>query len=236
MQLKETIVHKSILYITKSKNFVINEFNKRADIINLKIDRINDIKELPAKLLFAVPHYDVVVFDIPSLVDNSKISVFEIINMVMTFTKCNDDCTPVLAVLVELTTDLKLLSKALATDISGIVPFSEDFGADETENAVTELLCGHTYIPKHIIDRIKSVSSNTPAKKLKTNSDCIYLTARQEQVLRLICNRGASNKAIAKLLNISESTVKLHITSVLKKYGVRNRTQLALFAGSEYRV
>jgi hypothetical protein len=105
MQLKETIVHKSILYITKSKNFVINEFNKRADIINLKIDRINDIKELPAKLLFAVPHYDVVVFDIPSLVDNSKISVFEIINMVMTFTKCNDDCTPVLAVLVELTTD-----------------------------------------------------------------------------------------------------------------------------------
>jgi DNA-binding NarL/FixJ family response regulator len=56
----------------------------------------------------------------------------------------------------------------------------------------------------------------------------IKLTSRQNQVLTLVCHRGISNKAIAKILEISESTVKIHISAILKKYGVRNRTQLAL--------
>jgi two-component system nitrate/nitrite response regulator NarL len=49
----------------------------------------------------------------------------------------------------------------------------------------------------------------------------------------MVTNRGASNKMIAKTLNISESTVKLHIGTILKKFGVRNRTQLAIF-GKNY--
>lgn len=54
------------------------------------------------------------------------------------------------------------------------------------------------------------------------------LTPRQQQVLRLVCHRGLSNKAIAGILKISESTVKIHISSILKEYGVKNRTQLVL--------
>ena len=50
------------------------------------------------------------------------------------------------------------------------------------------------------------------------------------QILNLIKERGASNKVIAKTLNITESTVKLHVGIVLKKFGVKNRTQLALFS------
>jgi DNA-binding NarL/FixJ family response regulator len=46
--------------------------------------------------------------------------------------------------------------------------------------------------------------------------------------MALVANRGLSNKKIAQILNISESTVKVHISSILKAYGVRNRTQLAL--------
>ena len=59
------------------------------------------------------------------------------------------------------------------------------------------------------------------------------MTPRQEQIHTLISTRGASNKVIAKTLNISESTVKLHVSAVLKKYGVKNRTQLALFSKSD---
>ncbi len=58
------------------------------------------------------------------------------------------------------------------------------------------------------------------------------LTARQTQVLLLVCNRGLSNKAIAKILNISESTVKIHISSIMKAYCVQNRTQLAIVTRS----
>jgi len=54
------------------------------------------------------------------------------------------------------------------------------------------------------------------------------LTPRQQQVLKLVCHRGLSNKAIAGILKISESTVKIHISSILKEYGVKNRTQLVL--------
>ena len=58
----------------------------------------------------------------------------------------------------------------------------------------------------------------------------ITLTPRQRQILDIIVTRGVSNKNIARMLHISESTVKLHMSSILKKFGLRNRTQLALFA------
>lgn len=62
----------------------------------------------------------------------------------------------------------------------------------------------------------------------KSNITTCALTPRQQEVLSLVCNRGLSNKAIAKVLNISESTVKIHMTSILKAYCVQNRTQLAI--------
>ena len=58
----------------------------------------------------------------------------------------------------------------------------------------------------------------------------ITLTPRQRQILEIVATRGISNKNIARMLHISESTVKLHMSGILKKFGLRNRTQLALFA------
>ena len=58
----------------------------------------------------------------------------------------------------------------------------------------------------------------------------IVLTLRERQILDIVVTRGVSNKNIARMLHISESTVKLHMSSILKKFGLRNRTQLALFA------
>ena len=53
----------------------------------------------------------------------------------------------------------------------------------------------------------------------------ITLTFRQEQILQLIL-KGMTNCQISRRLNLSESTVKMHIGMILKKYGVRDRTQL----------
>ena len=62
-----------------------------------------------------------------------------------------------------------------------------------------------------------------------TNDDIsLKLTPRQSQVLKLICHRGLSNKAIGNILKISESTVKIHTSAILRRYGVKNRTQLVL--------
>lgn len=55
------------------------------------------------------------------------------------------------------------------------------------------------------------------------------LTARQVEVLRLL-RQGESNKRIARELGMCESTVKVHVRQIMRKLGVSNRTQAALYA------
>jgi DNA-binding NarL/FixJ family response regulator len=58
------------------------------------------------------------------------------------------------------------------------------------------------------------------------------LTARQEGVFGLL-RQGYSNKVIARQLGMSESTVKVHARKIMRKFGVANRTQLAVAAMSQ---
>jgi len=58
------------------------------------------------------------------------------------------------------------------------------------------------------------------------------LTPREREVLALI-GRGMANKVIARELGIAEKTVKAHVSSVLAKLGLADRTQAALFAVRE---
>jgi len=55
------------------------------------------------------------------------------------------------------------------------------------------------------------------------------LTDREREVLAQIAD-GRSNREIARLLRVSEKTVKTHVSSVLAKLGVADRTQAALLA------
>ena len=55
------------------------------------------------------------------------------------------------------------------------------------------------------------------------------LTGREVEVLRLIAN-GATNREIAERLVISEGTVKNHISNILSRLGLRDRTQAAIYA------
>lgn len=55
------------------------------------------------------------------------------------------------------------------------------------------------------------------------------LTARETEVLRLLC-RGLANKEIARELDLQEVTVKLHVTTLYRKIDARNRTHAAMLA------
>jgi DNA-binding NarL/FixJ family response regulator len=55
------------------------------------------------------------------------------------------------------------------------------------------------------------------------------LTDREIDVLRLLA-QGKSNKEIAVALQVSETTVKTHVSNILMKLGVPSRTQAALYA------
>jgi two-component system nitrate/nitrite response regulator NarL len=54
------------------------------------------------------------------------------------------------------------------------------------------------------------------------------LTARQREIMLLVA-QGLSNKEIARRLNISEGTVKVHLHQIYHSLGIRNRTALTAF-------
>ena len=57
------------------------------------------------------------------------------------------------------------------------------------------------------------------------------LTARQKAVLELL-RRGDTNKVIARRLGMREGTVKVHVRQIMRKFGVTNRTQVAIVCGN----
>ena len=68
------------------------------------------------------------------------------------------------------------------------------------------------------------------------NVEVSPFSQRERQILCQLA-RGCSNKEIARLFSITESTVKVHLKALLRKIGARNRTQAAIWAvGREYLV
>lgn len=95
---------------------------------------------------------------------------------------------------------------------------------DEIKQAINTVLAGDTYVPKGIDLSAESTNSNQLAAD-KISS----LTPSQLKVL-IEMGKGKLNKQIAYDLEITEATVKAHITTVFKKLKINNRTQAVLFA------
>jgi DNA-binding NarL/FixJ family response regulator len=75
--------------------------------------------------------------------------------------------------------------------------------------------------PATLVRGMKAPLGLTPAAE--------RLTEREQEVMLLVA-RGANNREIAEQLVISEATVKSHISSILSQLGLRDRTQIAVFA------
>lgn len=128
---------------------------------------------------------------------------------------------PYIGVGIENDTPLSFIKELQKHKILGIVPSAVSIGYEHTNAAIRDLLNGQAHWPKDIINKL-------PGSKKSSNISNVYLTDRQTQVYDLIALRGLSNKQIARTLNISESTVKIHVSALMKVLCVRNRTQLAL--------
>lgn len=84
----------------------------------------------------------------------------------------------------------------------------------------------------HDVARIlveRASPNNHDLKPTQTVNDCPALTAREQDVLRLIVE-GADNAAIGLELSISRHTVKQHVTNIFEKLGVRTRVEAAVHA------
>jgi DNA-binding NarL/FixJ family response regulator len=159
-------------------------------------------------------------FNIRTLSYNANLTLQEIISMIRSQMKIVNTDIP-LVVGINKDTPQSIIKQLKKEGIHSICPTIE-FGIDEIRKAIQSILDGVPHWPRHIIDQLPR------AAKKKVTPGKITLTMRQSQILKLIKERGAPNKVIANALNISESTVKLHVGCILKKYALTNRTQLVV--------
>jgi len=97
---------------------------------------------------------------------------------------------------------------------------------DELVAAIRKLMNGenqlHPKVTTHLLTRL------TKSSEKKVNF-IDHLTKREKDVLKEIA-KGKSNKEIGASLHITEKTVKTHVSNILSKLGVQDRTQAALYA------
>jgi NarL family two-component system response regulator LiaR len=93
----------------------------------------------------------------------------------------------------------------------------------ELARAVRAAVAGEALIDPAVAARMVAALANGSEERAD------QLTAREREVLALI-GRGYANKRIAAELGIAEKTVKTHVSNVLAKLGVADRTQAALYA------
>lgn len=114
--------------------------------------------------------------------------------------------------------------KALDLGASGFIPKSSS--VEVMLQAVRLVLAGETYIPQQALALPLGREGNARADRQGARD----LTERQRRILTLMA-QGKPNKIIAAELNISEATVKSHVTEILRVLKVTNRTQAVIVAG-----
>ena len=119
--------------------------------------------------------------------------------------------------------EVDYLIKALDNGCDGYVLKDSDF--DTLKKAIFSVYSGDTYIEPSLVPLLNSSLAERDVLKEKVSD----LTKRELEVLKMIAS-GAFNKEIALTLNISERTVKNHVSNIFKKIGVSDRTQAAVFA------
>jgi DNA-binding NarL/FixJ family response regulator len=95
-------------------------------------------------------------------------------------------------------------------------------------SAIQLVLAGGIYLPSLLLGHEGLAESSTRAPTVG-RGNTRGLTERQLQVLALLA-QGMPNKVIARTLDITEGTVKVHLAAIFQTLGVRNRTEAVIVA------
>jgi DNA-binding NarL/FixJ family response regulator len=119
--------------------------------------------------------------------------------------------------------EIEYLLRAVEIGVDGYL--LKDSGSAELKKAIMSVYNGEIYIQPSLIPMLNSKM----IEKNKDEDKIDDLTRRELEVLKLLAV-GMYNKEIAETLNISERTVKNHVSNIFKKLEVTDRTQAAVFA------
>lgn len=119
--------------------------------------------------------------------------------------------------------EVEYLLKAVDIGVDGYI--LKDAELAELKKAINAVMEGENYIQPNLVPALNNRLVSRDVDKDKIDS----LTKRELEVLIQVAN-GMFNKEIADSLNISERTVKNHLSNIFKKIDVSDRTQAAVFA------
>lgn len=175
------------------------------------IAEANDGEECIEKLMVVKP--DVLLLD----VNMPKKNGIEVLQEIV------DKKIDVKVLILTVHDEIEYLVKAVDIGVNGYI--MKDSELEELKKAIITVYQGESYIQPKLIPALnnKLVSRDSDKEKIAS------LTERELEVLIQVAN-GMFNKEIATSLNISERTVKNHISNIFKKIDVLDRTQAAVFA------
>jgi DNA-binding NarL/FixJ family response regulator len=112
----------------------------------------------------------------------------------------------------------------------------KDMPSEELAQAIRLVQSGYTQLAPGLMDKLMTGFIAAPTNQASTAQPSKLaaleqLTPREQEVLRLI-GKGLTNRDIGQELFISEGTVKTHVTHLLNRLNLRNRSQLAIYANS----
>jgi len=138
-------------------------------------------------------------------------------------TRLREKKNPLKVIFLTVHNEIEYLVKAVELGADGYLLKDSDHA--ELKKAIETVYDGETYIQPSLIPSLNNrlISMDGDREKIKE------LTDREVEVLVLVAT-GMLNKEIATKLDISERTVKNHISSIFKKIEVSDRTQAAVFA------
>ena len=129
-------------------------------------------------------------------------------------------------VVVSSLADNRVIAACLQAGAVGFVP---KHARREVFRAAFEAVrAGHNFVPDGFVAAEHAAAYASP--RATAIARLALLTRQQARILQLICE-GKLNKQIAYDLTIAETTVKAHVTAIMRKLGVQSRTQAVLIAG-----
>ena len=126
-------------------------------------------------------------------------------------------------VMISANEDPVVIKRALEHGAAGFIPKSSSI--DTITQAISSILMGEHWVPP----LTQSDLPGNNASEIELAERMSQLTPQQFKVLMMM-SQGLLNKQIAYDLNVSEATIKAHVTAIMNKLGVSNRTQAVLAA------
>jgi DNA-binding NarL/FixJ family response regulator len=195
--------------IREGIKLLLNRLRESVEV--LEADNFDDAR----KIVAANPDLDLIIMDLfmPGMTGPQGVSIIR------------NSAPAVPVIVLSMSEDPAHMRDALKFGANGYVPKTSKNGI--LSNAINLVLDGGIYIPPEMLGGIADTGMYDAIAG--NNSKKPALTDRQMEVLKLLA-QGRTNKDIARILDISDTTVKSHTATIFRLLGAKNRTQAVHYA------